>query len=60
MIPQRCEACDRYCDGCSFSKVYPPRDSPLDAAEGIIFGAMIGLAAWLIFAVCVVLVVRYA
>lgn len=48
-IPTRCEACDRYCDGCSFSKVYQAEEDPLAAAKGVLLGALLGLTAWSLF-----------
>ena len=45
-IPRRCAHCDRYCDGCSLSTA---KEDPLDAARGIMTGALLGVAAWGLF-----------
>ena len=47
MIPERCDHCDRYCDGCSVSRA--EKQDPLDAARGIVNGALLGLVAWALF-----------
>jgi hypothetical protein len=54
-IPQRCPACDRYCDGCSLSQTEGhhvrsvEQGHPLDAARGVIYGVLMGAAAWGLF-----------
>jgi hypothetical protein len=47
---ERCRACDTYCDGCAFSKVYPSRANR-NAMRGIVNGAVAGVILWAVLAV---------